>query len=306
MILWFREKLKTLIRLGFYCLGSLGSGSKIPVLMYHSIDDTQSMISVSPQVFRKHLQYFKDRGYEAVSLEEYFNTAPSQTSKKVLITFDDGYQNLYSHALPILKEFSYKATVFLVTDCVGKNAEWIIRDQKFILKKIVARLTLSKEEKEAQVQNLKEISQFKLLSWDEVREMKNHGFEFQSHSHTHPFVSEISGDDVKFELEQSKSILEKNLNQKVSSFGYPYTDYDNPQIMGLLKETDYRGAFIGDQFPCERNKNSEYLITRIPLWEKNTRFDLTFALSPGYTWYKTCLQKVRGLKGGNVRSSAGY
>ena len=303
---WLRDKLKTFIRFGFYCLGSLGSASKIPVLMYHSIDDTGSVISVSPQTFREHLQYLKDHGFETVSLEEYFNTAPSQTDKKVLITFDDGYQNLYTHALPVLQEFSFKAVVFLVTDYVGKKADWIIRDQNIILEKLVAQLAFNEQEKAAEVQKLKKVSQFQLLSWKEILEMKKKGLEFQSHSHTHRFVSEINGDDLKFELEQSKSVLEKGLGQKVYGFCYPYTDHNNPQVIRLLEDADYRGAFIGDQFPSARNKDSDYLITRVPLWEQSTRFDFIFALSLGYTWYKSFLQKVRSLKSGDMPSSAGY
>ncbi len=300
-----RNQIKQLARLCFYGLGSLKRPSKIPVLMYHSIDDTGSVISISTRVFKKHLQYLKDHGFETVSLDEYFNTPASQTANKVLITFDDGYQSLFSQALPILKEFSYKATVFLVTDYVGKNAEWIIRDQQIILDKLVAQLAFSKEEMEAEVRKLKELSKSKLLSWDEIREMEKHGFEFQSHSHTHPFVSVISVDEIKFELEQSKSILEENLNKKVSAFAYPYTDCNHPQVTELLAKIDYQGAFIGDQFPRGNHIGSNYQIIRLPLWEESTLFDLAFSLSPGYHWYKVCVQKIKSKLGKN-QPSTGY
>ena len=300
-----RKQLKFLIQLGFYGLGFLGNRSKIPVLMYHSIDDTGSTISISPQMFRKHLQYLKNQGFESVSLQEYFNTPPSETTNKILITFDDGYQNLLSHALPILKEFSYQGVVFLVTDCVGKYPEWLIRDQKIILDKIVNQWTLSEKDKAAELQKLDNISKFKLLSWDEILEMKKEGIEFQSHSHTHPFVSEISIDEARFELEQSKSTMEFNLNQTVDAFCYPYTDYHNPDIIGLLQSLKYRGAFIGDQLTDEKKKRADYLIPRIPLFEESSLFDLAFSLSPGYRWYKACLQAARRYKNG-AQSSPSY
>jgi len=264
--------------------------------MYHSIDDTGSTISISPQVFKKHLQYLKNRGFETVSIQEYFSTPPSENARKILITFDDGYQNLFSHALPILKEFSYTAVVLLVTDYVGKNPGWLVRDQKLILDKIVSQWSLSEKNKGVELKKLNNISQFKLLSWEEIQEMKKEGMEFQSHSHTHPFASEISGEQVKLELEQSKSILEKTLGQKINAFGYPYTDYHNPKIIELLKEMNYQGAFIGDQAIDENSIDSGYLITRLPLFEESTLFDLSFFLSPGYRWYKICLDKFRGGK----------
>jgi len=306
MKLWLRDKIKTLVQLGFYTLGSLGSGSKIPVLMYHSIDETGSLISVSPDTFRRHLQYLKSRGYQAVSMEEYFQEKTSSNSKKVLITFDDGYQNLHTYALPILKEFSYTAEVFLVTDFIGKNAEWIVRDKEIIYKNIFSQLAMTDKEKEAEIEKFRKISQFKLLSWDEIRDMQEQGIGFQSHSHTHPFVSTISGEVLKSELAQSREILEEKLNRKILGFGYPYTDYSNPQALKLLDETQYKGAFIGDQFTEGRMRHSRYLITRIPLWENSTQFDFQFSLSQGYSWYKTFLQKLRKGQGGDQPSATAY
>jgi len=96
-----------------------------PTLMYHHIQDLevahqqgQASLSVSPEWFRKHMEYLRDRQYSVISMEnlvQFFDQGTTLPKKSVLITFDDGYTDFATNALPILKELGYPATLFAPT-----------------------------------------------------------------------------------------------------------------------------------------------------------------------------------------------
>lgn len=90
------------------------------VVMYHSVRDPADVREGTSDrtvaEFRRHLSYF-DEEFEVVDLGAL--TTPAPDRKRVAITFDDGYRDFYTHALPVLREFDAPATVFVVTDFVG-------------------------------------------------------------------------------------------------------------------------------------------------------------------------------------------
>ncbi len=293
-----RNLIKKIVKLICYGLGLFKTRQDIPVLTYHSIDTSNSVLSVSPETLRQQFQLFRDKGYEALSLEDYFQHKKQKKSldKKFLITFDDGYQNLYTHAFPLLKEFSYPAVVFLVTGFIGKTASWIIRDEQIILDRLLPTLSEAEVDLEAEKDRLQETSTLPLLNWKEIEEMSAGGVDFQSHTHTHPFISTLDEQNLQSELAQSREILENRLHNKVTGFCYPYCDYEHPQAVRQLTDTRYEGAFIGDQFNGARKTPDKFYITRIAIWEFTTPFDLKFFFSPGYSIYKSIAKFAKGAR----------
>ncbi|MCM3175265.1 polysaccharide deacetylase family protein [Paenibacillus sp. MER 99-2] len=100
-----------------------GTASEVPVLMYHYIEphmdaqkkQNKSMISL--QDFEKNMKYLHDEGYHTITLEEledYVNGRISLPSKSIVITFDDGYQNNYTLAYPVLKKYDFHASIFVI------------------------------------------------------------------------------------------------------------------------------------------------------------------------------------------------
>lgn len=97
----------------------------MPVLMYHHIQteeaakaDKETGLTTYTDFFQKQMQYLKDKGYNVAGINDlidFFDNGMPIKSKSVLITFDDGYEDFYSDAFPILRNFGYKATVFLPT-----------------------------------------------------------------------------------------------------------------------------------------------------------------------------------------------
>lgn len=97
----------------------------VPILMYHHFsDEPNDSTIVSPETFRKQLEFIKESGFTTVSFEELYAFVTHGTplpAKPVCITIDDGYYSNYSIAFPILRELEMKATIFPVGWCIGKD-----------------------------------------------------------------------------------------------------------------------------------------------------------------------------------------
>jgi peptidoglycan/xylan/chitin deacetylase (PgdA/CDA1 family) len=134
--------------------------------------------------------------------------------KSVAITFDDGFKNFYQTAFPLLKQFNFNTTVFLVPGYCGKNNQW--PGQPNI------------------------IPSLELLNWDEMKEMADHGIEFGAHTMSHQNLSSLSTYKAVHEIVYSKSLIEKNLCKKVTFFAYPYGEV-NEHIKAVVMD-HYLGA----------------------------------------------------------------
>ncbi len=110
-------------------------------------------------------------------MEEILNPDESLDKKKVAFTFDDAYQDVYLNAFPLLQKFGFTACIFVITGYVGKYNEWDYnwgRNRK------------------------------KHLSWEQIKEMADAGFEFGSHTVNHPDLTKIPDKFVEYELKRSK------------------------------------------------------------------------------------------------------
>ncbi|HEX6977113.1 MAG TPA: polysaccharide deacetylase family protein [Patescibacteria group bacterium] len=185
----------------------------LPTIMYHHIrnlDVARSKgdlgLSVDPGDFRSQMQYLKDKGYTPVSpevLTSFFDSGASVPSNSILITFDDGYDDFAANALPVLKEFGFKATLFLPTG--------LVNNQEF-------------------------------LTWDQVQEAANSGLVYiANHTWSHHSVA-VSFDVDKKEIETADTQLkEHGLNQGLV-FAYPYGNYADYAI-SILQSLNYKLAF---------------------------------------------------------------
>ena len=108
--------------------------AKATILMYHNIAIPSQGVRlrslyVTPDMFRFQMWYLKQAGYQVVSLDEIADYAKDSSSaakseKKIALTFDDGFADFYHNAFPILKEYGYTATVYLVSDQIGNFNTW--------------------------------------------------------------------------------------------------------------------------------------------------------------------------------------
>lgn len=192
------------------------------VLMYHNIGipPRQTVlrgIYVTPRMFKFQMWYLKSAGFRVVPLKEIILFMRGGVSDENLaaITFDDGYQDFYENAFPVLKVYNYPSTIFLVSDLVGKENLW--DNERVGVRK-------------------------KLLDWKSIEKLKGEGVTFGSHSRSHPFISSLSQEDVIDEVANSRSCLEEKLQLPVEFFCYPYGDYD-ARVVKAVKEAGYSGGF---------------------------------------------------------------
>lgn len=179
-------------------------GTKIPIITYHSIDDSGSVVSTSPAVFLRQMKYLSEAGYTTMPLQGLISTFKNNNelpAKPVVLTFDDGFKNFYSHAFPVLSEYGFCATVFLVTDFCGRHNDWS--------------------------GNPPELPRSELLSWSEIKVLSDAGIEFGSHTKTHPDLTQLSRAEAEEEVIASKAAIEDKLGKEAVTFAYPFGRYNH-------------------------------------------------------------------------------
>jgi peptidoglycan/xylan/chitin deacetylase (PgdA/CDA1 family) len=187
---------------------------RVPVLMYHEIADTSATpdpFAVSPDVFADQLAYLRDAGFNTVTAGALSGIvtdgAGDLPARPVVLTFDDGYGDFYTQALPLLRQHGFTATVFQTTGWVGK-------------------------EDEAK----------RMLNWRELAEAEQAGIEVGAHTCTHPQLDQLPENLMREELYISKSLLEDNLGLKVPGLAYPY-GYSSARVRRVARELGYEYAY---------------------------------------------------------------
>ena len=184
--------------------------SALSILMYHSVSDSGAFFSVSPESFRRQMRYIRDSGFDAVFASEIAERIRSgDLARTVCVTFDDGYEDVYTNAFPILKEFRVKASVFLITNQIGGS------------------YTNS------------EGRTFPLLKEGEIREMQTSGLvEFMPHGHTHKKLHQLTGSEQEEEIAESTAVIEALTGSKPRVFAYP-RGRTTPAIAKMLESSGY-------------------------------------------------------------------
>jgi peptidoglycan/xylan/chitin deacetylase (PgdA/CDA1 family) len=169
------------------------------ILLYHHVSNsTPKVTSVSPETFREHMQYLAEH-HQVLPLKEVIETLQNKQplpDKAVVITFDDGYENIYENAHPILKEFSFPYTIFINPPLIG-NVSY-------------------------------------QLDWQQVKMMANEGASFANHGsqHTHMLTKNDSESEEGWlnrsmqEIDAAETILKDKLGYSLKYFAYPYGEFD--------------------------------------------------------------------------------
>ena len=181
---------------------------QIPILMYHAVhvmdpsEASNANLIVAPDNFEAQIKAMVDAGYYFLTPEEAYKafTENALPAKKVVwLTFDDGNEDFYTIAYPILKKYKAKATNNIITGFVKKGN--------------AGNLTVK-----------------------QMKEMMAHGMSFQSHTVNHPDLSATDKATQKVELTDSIDFLENKLNTKVNTIAYPSGRY-NQTTLDLAKKT---------------------------------------------------------------------
>jgi peptidoglycan/xylan/chitin deacetylase (PgdA/CDA1 family) len=195
---------------------AVSSTLNVPVLTYHRIDILTpaqqgdkhlEAVTVSPGLFEEHLRYFISKGYTFLTAVEVADAVIHQKPlpiRSVCITLDDGYDNNYVQALPILKKLGLRATVFMVVDNIGKPNR---------------------------------------LSWSNIYEMERTGIVFESHGVTHANFVKMNPFQLKSELLLSRVCLRLGLWTPISSIAYPRGMFSDT-VSQAIADCGYSSAWV--------------------------------------------------------------
>jgi peptidoglycan/xylan/chitin deacetylase (PgdA/CDA1 family) len=222
-------------------------------LVYHRVADgfDWSITRQSISQFERGIRFLHDRGYRSVGPDEPIDPAEGHDAKRLVITFDDGYEDVYSHAFPILGKFGFNACVFLVTGYVGREDDWDYH-------------VGGKRKKH--------------LSWEQIAEMAQAGFEFGSHTVNHPDLTRISKRFVRYELRRSKETLEQELGQRVNLLSYPFGRYNQD-----VEEEAQKAGYLKAYTICSRpdGKSGEFSKPRKGVYLLDSPLSMRIKLQPG-------------------------
>jgi len=203
------------------------SNTRLPILAMHGIEPIPSgKYELSSAAFEYLLSTLKSYGYKTVSLMDvlaHMDSGKALPAKPIIITMDDGYQNLYINAFPLAKKYGFKFTVFLITGLIGDNEA-----------------TRRLNEFDAGVLG---IPVRQMLIWPEIQAMSKYGIEFQSHTWGHETVANLDANAIQQTLKQSKSDIEVKLGKPCVFVAWPH-DSVSDEAISLLAASGYRGALM--------------------------------------------------------------
>jgi peptidoglycan/xylan/chitin deacetylase (PgdA/CDA1 family) len=251
---------KRLVSSLLVALGRLAPGRGIPVLLYHSVDSSGSVISVTPSVFRSQMAFLRAAGYRTATLAELvasLSAPPRKDDRAVVLTFDDGFLNNYTEAFPVLREHGFTATIFLATDYLGSACAW---------------------------ERHPSIPGMPLMDWAQVREMHEAGIDFQAHTCSHPHMTRLDRAAQVRELSVSKALIEQRLGKRVDYFCHPYGDTDD-STQAAVRDCGYAAAFGRLDFGVRNRGRSLYDLTRVGTGRFRSHEDLQAGLLGTYRHY---------------------
>jgi len=185
------------------------------MLLYHVIDDHPERYSVkegpyvlSEEVFRLQMELLHAEGYRTIGIEEFLLFREGRMripDKPIIISFDDGHVTNYTAAHRVLRRYGFSAIFFVTVSLVGKPGS---------------------------------------LAWEQVEAMLSEGEEIGSHMLTHRPPTELGDEELRYELSESKRILEDRLGVEIKFLSSP-TGYYNKAVERIAREAGYKGACTG-------------------------------------------------------------
>lgn len=192
----------------------------IPVLNYHSIDVNPNNNAVlDPKKLDEQMAHLASEGYKTLTLQEFIDIWDGKKEapdKAILLTFDDGYTDNFTNAMPILKKYDFRATMFVSVGMTGQDGYF--------------------------------------ADWDQIRAMRDAGWDIQPHGTTHPYLNKLSAEEQELEITESIKQLKEHAGVDTLAFCYPYGNR-NATTLKLLEKHGVRFAFTIDQGRTEPSQS---------------------------------------------------
>ena len=238
---------------------------EVPVIMYHRVINNAENEGVYgtyiyEDMFKKHLQYLKDKNYTVITFKDLdkigWRNRFEKDRKYIILTFDDGYKDNYDLAFPILKEFNFKATIFLMGSLTYN--EWDVK--------------AGGERK------------FSLMSVEMIKEMQDYGIEFGAHTFNHPKINTLSNEEIEHQIVDVKKPLEEKIGKEIITFAYPYGIL-NDYAKEMAKKAGYTFALATDSGSVCLSDDL-YQIRRIAIFPNTNLFSFKRKVAGNYNFIK--------------------
>jgi len=239
------------ISLAAFYLYYLSPRYTVPILCYHSFGYQKDLLNVFPENFEKHMDYIKKKGYKVISLAdlvEGIKKGKKFAHNTVVITIDDGFKNNYTYAYPVLKKYDYPATIFLITNLIGT-------DDNF-------------------------------LNWEEIKEMDKHNISFGGHTKNHVYLPSVDKEDILWdEIAGCKTVIEGYIGHPIDYFCYPAGGFTE-KIKTVVNKAGYKGACTTNRGFNVFDRIDVYGLKRISVRNRDTSFSLWAKLSGYYNFFR--------------------
>lgn len=215
----------------------------ITIFYYHRVGPFRPgaprRMTVPPEAFKSQMYFLRRNNIRVLDVDAVAPLLANPSSarpKGVVLTFDDGHLDTFTHAVPVLKSLRFPAAFFIVAGFVGGEDDWN-RDTG--------------------------MPRERLLGWEEILSMRSDGLTIGSHSMTHRVMTELSESEAQAEAVRSKRLLEEKLGQPVSCFAYPKGRASSASER-IVESSGYALAF-GTRSGVPLSWNGRFNIQRIPV-----------------------------------------
>jgi peptidoglycan/xylan/chitin deacetylase (PgdA/CDA1 family) len=251
--------------------------SELIVLCYHAISPNWSAdLSVTPDAFERQITGLVRRGWAAATFTAGTRLTPPAST--FVVTFDDAFASVKNYALPVLSSLGVRATVFAPTDYVSRRAPlaWDGLDHW---------------------QRTPDAAELTPMSWDDLGELAELGWEVASHTRTHPMLTSLNDEALTAELRDSRRECAQRLGRPVTSIAYPYGNFD-ARVREQTRAAGYEVA-AALTWPARRRDRLQY--PRIGVYHKDAWW--RFRLKVG-RWSRTSYAaRLIALRAANVKPS---
>lgn len=265
----------------------MNHAAAVPILMYHHVSPAAGLVTVTPEHFRAHVAWLAEHGWQTLTLDQIaaFLAGQPVRRKSVVITFDDGYLDNWTHAHPVLSEHGLNGVIFLITGQIGTGQSRPHAGQEGQAGERMPEQARSHSQCKAAVTagHADEV----MLRWSEIAAMRSAGtFEFHSHTHTHSRwdqhepVPEKRHDKLAQDLMASRASLLTNLGHASPHLCWPQGYYDEDYLR-VAHDCGFRYCYTtrpGTVVPVTdaqriprlvvKDKSSDWLAQRLAIYSR--------------------------------------
>lgn len=223
---------------------------RVPVLMYHRVGKAhnawEARYAISADGFAAHMRALATAGYRPVEIDafvDWLEGGATLPAGAFLLTFDDGFQGVREHALPVLESLHWPFTVFLLSDLIGEQDVWTRASNP-------------------------SGQTYPLLNAAEIRDMQERGCSFHSHTRSHASLPTLSDAGLADQLAGSRRALAELLGHPVDYIAYPFGHLDE-RVVAATRAAGYRAAFA-TQPGFNRQDVDRYRIRRLDVFGTDT------------------------------------